>query len=314
MPQGSILGPLLFNIFTNDLFLELGDRCNLYNFADDNTIGSWNLDPLLVKDDLESNSANALSWFGENGMSTNISKLNALLLKFGNRRDEMKLSVNGSDIAVSKHAKLLGLTFDEKLHFDLHVNNICTKASRQISAISRIAKYITTDCLHKMYNAFVRSNFLYCANVWHFGIYSNIWKIEKVNKRALRVVLNDYTSSYPELLLRAKQNCIYVQNLHVILTECFKYINDINPNILRNVFNFRNHEHNTRGIQMLQLPQVNTITHGLNSFRYQAPRLWNSLPDNMKLAENEAEFKFKIRNWKPPCYCGSCVMCKLHLV
>ena len=133
-------------------------------------------------------------------MSANTWKLNALLLKFGNRQDEMKLSVNGSDIAVSKHAKLLGITFDEKLHFVLHVNNICTKASRQISAISRIAKYITTDCLHKMYNAFVRSNFLYCANVWHFGIYSNIWKIEKVNKRALRVVLNDYTSSYHELL------------------------------------------------------------------------------------------------------------------
>ena len=165
-----------------------------------------------------------------------------------------------------------------------------------------------------MYDAFVRSNFLYCPNVWHFGTYRNFGKIEKVNKRALRVVFNDYTSSYPELLVKAKRNCIYVQNLHVILVECFKYVNGMNPNILRNVFNLRNHEYNTRGIQMLQLPQVNTITHGINSFRYQAPKLWNLLPDNMKTAGDEEEFKSNIKDWKPSCQSGSCIMCKLHLV
>ena len=156
---------------------------------------------------------------------------------------EIRLSVDGSDIPLSQHVKLLGITFDEKLNFDVHVNNICKKASRQISAISRIAKYLNTNCLYKMYNAFVRSNFLYCANVWHFGINGNFWQIERVHKRALRVVFNDYTSSYPELLTKAKRNCIYVQNLHVILNECYKYVNDINPNILGNVFNFRNHDH-----------------------------------------------------------------------
>ena len=209
---------------------------------------------------------------------------------------------------------MLGLTFDEKLSFDLHVTNISKKASRHINAISRIAKYLDTDCLYKMHHAFVRSNFLYCANVWHFGVNSNFWKLEKVNKRALRVVFNDYTSSYPELLIKAKSNCIYVQNLHVILTECFKYVNGMNPNILTNVFQFRDHNHDTRGIQILQLPQVNTITHGINSFRYQAPRLWNSLPDVIKLVENEKAFKLKIKDWKPTCNCGSCVICLLHLV
>ena len=90
-----------------------------------------------------------------------------------------------------------------------------------------------------MYNAFVKSNFLYCANVWHFGIFSNFMKVEKINKRALRVVLNDQTSSYNEHLIKAKTNCVYVQNLHIILTECFKYVNEINPNVLSNVFNFK---------------------------------------------------------------------------
>ena len=89
VPQGSILGPLLFNIFVNDLFLELGKECNLYNFADDNTLGSWNIDPLIVKSELESNSSKAMKWFDANGMSANASKFSSLFLKFGNRSDEI---------------------------------------------------------------------------------------------------------------------------------------------------------------------------------------------------------------------------------
>ena len=165
-----------------------------------------------------------------------------------------------------------------------------------------------------LYNAFINSNFLYCANVWHFGLSGNFWKIERVNKRALRVTLNDYISSYPELLLKAKTSCIYVQNLHVILVECYKYVNGINPCTLEHVFHFREHDHDTRGIQRLQLPYASSETHGINSFRYQGPKLWNSLPDDIKLAEDVKDFKVKLKNWKPVCSCGSCILCKLHLV
>ena len=80
------------------------------------------------------------------------------------------------------------------------------------------------------------------------------------------------------------------------------------------MFTLKNVDYDTRGFQMLQLPQVNTITHGLNSFRFQGPSLWNSLPDHMKIADDEAEFKFNIKDWKPTCQCGNCILCKLHLI
>ena len=211
-------------------------------------------------------------------------------------------------------AKLLGVTIDKKLHFGDHVDKICMKASRQINAIARIAKYLNTDTLRMLYNAFINSNFLYCANVWHFGLYGNFWKLERVNKRALRVILNDYISSYPDLLLKARSNCIYVQNLHVILSECFKYVNKLNPDTLVDVFNESTHDHNTRGLQKLQLPQPYSETHGINSFTYQAPKLWNSLPDDIKSADDLKDFKLRIKKWKPICSCGSCILCKLHLI
>ena len=165
-------------------------------------------------------------------MSANASKFNAILLKSGQISEDFLLSVDGSNVPMVPSAKLLGVTIDDKLNFDEHVVNICKKASGQINAIARIAKFLNTRTLRMLYNSFINSNFLYCPNIWHFGLLGNFWKIEKANKRSLRVTLNDYTSSYPELLNKAQSNCIYIQNLHIILIECYKYINGFNPNIL----------------------------------------------------------------------------------
>ena len=89
-------------------------------------------------------------------------------------------------------------------------------------------RQLSNRTLWSLYFSFIKSNFLYCSNVWHFGLRSNFWHLEKMNQRALQVVLNDYSSSYPELLTRAKSNCTYVQNIHVLMIEWFKYINGIN--------------------------------------------------------------------------------------
>ena len=151
-------------------------------------------------------------------------------------------------------AKLLGVTIDDKLHFDEHIDNICKRASRQINAIARISKHLKKKTLHMLYTDFIKSNFLYCANIWHFGLNSNFWKLEKVHKRALRVILNDHISSYPELLAKARVNSIYIQNVHVILIECFKYINGIDSNTLADVFNERTHSYNTIGFQRYTAP------------------------------------------------------------
>ena len=204
---------------------------------------------------------------------------------------------------------------DDRLSFEAHVHAMCKKAGRQINAIARIAKSLDAMCKNVLYDCFIQSNFQYCANVWHFGHTSNIWRLENVNKRALRVISNDYVSSYPELLKKAEKTSIFVQNIKLILIEFYKYVYGLNPDILAETFKMSNHRYDTRGLLKVLQPKVHTETHGINSFRYQAPKLWNLLPDDIKSASTLTDFKKKIKAWEGPiCTCGYCLLCKMYLV
>ena len=81
VPQGSVLSPMLFNIFINDLLFVLGDTCPLYNYADDNTLGFYHTDIDILKSQLEDGSKITLDWFDENHMKANISKFQSIILK-----------------------------------------------------------------------------------------------------------------------------------------------------------------------------------------------------------------------------------------
>ena len=89
---------------------------------------------------------------------------------------------------------MLGIFIDTNLKFAMQITEICIKATRQLRAISRIAKYLNEKCKISLYNAFIMSNFNYCNTVWHFCTASDTIKIEKIQKRALRIIFNDYVS------------------------------------------------------------------------------------------------------------------------
>ena len=114
--------------------------------------------------------------------------------------NNISLNVNGTDVPLKSCVKLLGVFIDYELTFSKHVNYICKRTSRQLNAIRRISKYLKRDCLMKLFHAFVSSNFNYCPTTWHFSSKSSTMKIEKVHKAALRVVYDDYTTSYSGLL------------------------------------------------------------------------------------------------------------------
>ena len=142
VPQGSILGPLIFNIFLNDIFYFV-TKGNIYNYADDNSISVSHKELALLSRQLQTEAEVTFQWFLDNAMEANPTKFQGLLLKGNKPASDFRVSIRGQEIIFSKSITALGICIDENLTFDEHVNNICLKASRQISALQRLTNLLT---------------------------------------------------------------------------------------------------------------------------------------------------------------------------
>ena len=205
--QGSILGPLIFNIFMNDLFYFV-KHANLFNYADDNSVSVSGKELSIVSGLLQSEAEVTVRWFCENTMEANPSKFQGILLKGNKQANDFKLSVNGHDIEFSKSMTSLGICIDDTLTFDSHINDICLKASRQISALQRLTGLLDYPSRRAIYNSFISSHFNYCPLVWFFTSRASIVKMQKNQEQALRFVLKDSVSDYKSLL--SKKRCRFI--------------------------------------------------------------------------------------------------------
>ena len=144
VPQGSILGPLLFNIFMNDIFY-FKKKSKLYNYADDNTVSYSDKCLDTTKEVLVSESIICIDWFKENKMQANPDKFQAIMLGLLGFENCKSLNLNGTEIKCEESVKFLGVTFDYMLNFDIHISNICKKAARQINVLLRLSKFLSTE-------------------------------------------------------------------------------------------------------------------------------------------------------------------------
>ena len=154
-------------------------------------------------------------------------------------------------------------------------------------------------------NSFVHSNFNYCPLVWHLCSKNLMRKIEKIQERCLRIILDDYESNYKALLHKLGQSTMKIKRFYTLPIETFKTLNNQNPGFMREIFYW-----STYVSRNLFAQSNKTAVLGDKSLKIRGPHIWNLLPEKIKLVTNLVDLKNSIKNCSFPNACATYVFLK----
>ena len=294
VPQGSILGPLLFNIYICDMFFETPEDIDFAGYADDNTSYTYPSKIEHVLSNLQGASENLFSWFSANHLVANAGKCH--LLTSSNLPDD--IPVTNTKISNLGRVKLLRVNFEGRLNFDYHVNTLLKKTNKKYHALTRVFNYMDTKKRRVLMKAFITSQFSYCPLVWMFNSRTLNNRINKIHERALRLVYKNETFlSFDDLLERDRSVNIYQKNLLVLATEIYKTKSGLGPKIMKDTFRFIQKPYNLRNDPELQRRRNRTVYFGKESISSLAPKIWELIPSDIRSANSLGIFKEKIKFW-----------------
>ncbi len=211
VPQGSILGPLLFICYINDL-QNICHYCKPYLYADDSALVCVNTDPIQVSNSLQ-NDLNSLSvWFKVNKLSINCDKTNSILFcsqRSRHKNHQLSLTLNDTRLNQVSSIKYLGLIIDRHLTFESHVTKMSGKISARTGILWRICSFIPRQLALDLYKSLIFPHFTYCSFILD-GISESLKiKLQCCQNAALRAVMNvDMSYSTNRMLAELKVDSV----------------------------------------------------------------------------------------------------------
>ena len=293
VPQGSVLGPVLFNIYTRSLYAiirKLG--FNTSGYADDNNAYmsfALTFQHNIITSKLPTLMNSITDWMNSHFLKINPDKTEIMLLLPNNLKNHHTINgsfIEGNCIRFSDTAKNLGFKFDKFLTMNSHVNDIVSHCYKMLADVGRIRNLLSNKQTELLVHAIVSSRLDYC-NLLLLGVNKSVInKFQKVQNTAARMIakLRKYESVRETLKdlhwLRVEERVIFK-----LLVFVFKCINGLAPSTITELISIKNP-------QTVLLHETNfKSSHGRRSFSYCAPKYWNNLPMNIRKSDNLTSFK-----------------------
>ena len=296
-PQGSLFGPFMYNVFSNDLLFVLNNLndISVYNYADHTTITCIDMHYDTVHTKLLDASEVMIHSFENNNLKANPTKFQ--LIVFDGTNKQRNLAIHGTDLQSSFPVKLLVVQIDQSLLFTEHISKLCIKAGRKINVLSTWCHSLTTDAKLLLMQTFILSHFNFCSIIWHYCSMHDLRTIEKLQYKALKYVYNDFTWSYAELWKIAHRPLIFIERQRCILIEVYKCLNQISPPSLHDMFKIKELYYGLRNNSIIALPRYNFIKYEKYSMLYEGATLWNALDKKFVHAQSLADLKKFLQSW-----------------
>ena len=296
VPQGTILGPLLFLIYINDLPNCL-TSCQPRMYADDTHITYAGVDVNSIQSNLNHDLDNLNKWLISNKLTLNSAKTEFMLIgsrqKLSTLSNPLELLIDNVPIEHVSSVKSLGIFIDENLRWQTHIDKLSKKIASGIGAIKRIRPFVPPSILHYIYNALIQSHFDYCNLVWGNCGKTLFDRLQKLQNRAARVLTFSSYDADPNRLIRQldwKDLSTQFQIQKALMV--YKSLNGLAPEYLSSKFVKRNETRYSLRDSVNKLfvpfPRTNFMK---NSFSYSGAVLWNSLPCNVREAKSLSQFK-----------------------
>ena len=293
VPQGSILGPLLFLIYINDMHHAM-EFSTTTHFADDTNLFYSCKSFKNLRKNLNKDLALLFDWLCANRLSLNAGKTEFIVFRPLRRKtydERLTLKLHHTKLFESSKIKYLGLILDNKLSWKDHITELCKKLSRAVGMLYKIRQFCPSSVLRSLYFSLFNSHLSYGLVVWGNAKRTLINKVKSLQKRALRSIdlINDDQDDINHIHLNLKILNVDHQLQVQLSSLMWDYDHNTIPESLRTHFKRANlvHNYSTRNASKggLYYGKVNTTKYGIQSFKYQGIKNLNGLK-NMPTYQN----------------------------
>ena len=298
VPQGSILGPLLFNLYTND-FSKCHNSIHS-QYADDTAILITDNNITSLNNRVNAELRNVIDWVEANKLSLNLQKTHYLIITNLKKPVKLKIIARDSDIKQTSTAKLLGVMFDDKLSFKGHINNVVTKLSSATYALLKLKPAVPKFVLKQLYYSLVYPNLLYGISIWGCAKKSHLQPLIVVHKKIIRILSGTRNFIEHTNPLFARMSLLKIRDLHAlaVTSHIFRVQNGLSSSLLTSLLTSHqtSNERALRSTQSGNLSKSNyTLTKSRGSISYHGIELWNNVPTDIRSSTSSHSFRKKYK-------------------